>query len=210
MARTWKCCGERGRRRTRRAADATGVPIMVHIGGGASPLKEILTVLKPADIVTHALHARTGQIIDSNGRIAPEVTEARARGIWMDIGHGSGNLSFEVAEKALQAGFKPDVISSDIHSRNVEGPVYDLATTLSKFMYVGMTLEEVVACATSNAAKVFKFPVRLGTLQPGTEADLTLFTLEQGEFEFTDSVRQKRVGRQKLTHFPTIPTRPVT
>jgi dihydroorotase len=191
-------------RRARQVADATGVAVMVHIGGGASPLKDILSLLKQGDVVTHALHARSGQIIDADGKIVPDVTEARGRGIWMDIGHGSGNLSFAVAEKAMAAGFVPDTISSDIHSRNVNGPVYDLATTMSKFMLLGMTLEQVVGCATTTAAKAFKFPLKVGTLAEGSDADIAVFSLEEGQFEFTDSVGQKRTGRQKLTHFATI------
>jgi dihydroorotase len=192
-------------RRARQAADAAKVPIMVHIGGGASPLKDILSLLKPGDIVTHALHARSGGILDGNGAVLPEVREASARGIWMDIGHGSGNLSFEVAEKAFRAGFAPDTISSDVHSRNAQGPVYDLATTLSKFMYLGMSLDQVIRCGTATPSKVFRFPgPGVGVLREGNEADLAIFNLEEGQFEFTDSVGQKRIGGRKLTHVTTI------
>ena len=191
-------------KRTREAADGARVPIMVHIGGGAATLKEILSFLKSGDIVTHALHARSGQIMDQSGKILSEVIEAQSRGVFMDIGHGSGNLSFEVAEKAASVGWFPDTISSDIHSGNVNGPVFDLATTLSKFLHVGMTLEQVVRCATATPAKIFRFPEKVGALAEGSPADVGLFTLEEGQFEFTDSVRQKRTGRQKLTHFATV------
>lgn len=191
-------------RRARRASDATNVPIMVHIGGGASPLERILEILEPGDVVTHALHARTGQILDVEGRILPQVLEAQRRGIFMDIGHGSGNLSFEVAEKAARVGWFPDTISSDIHSRNVNGPVYDLATTLSKFLYLGMSLDDVIRCGATTPAKVFRFPEKLGTLQEGAGADVALFDLQAGQFEFVDSVGQRRVGSRKLTHFATV------
>ena len=92
---------------------------MAHIGGGASPLERTLELFKPGDVVTHALHGRTGQILDAAGRLLPAVVDARRRGVVMDVGHGSGNLSFAVAERAAAAGWFPDTISSDIHSGNV-------------------------------------------------------------------------------------------
>lgn len=191
-------------RRARSAADAAGVPIMVHIGGGASPLERILELLRPGDVVTHALHARSGQILDAAGRILPAVEEARRRGVVMDVGHGSGNLSFEVAERAARVGWFPDTISSDVHSRNLDGPVHDLATTLSKFLHLGMSLEEVIRCGATTPARVFRFPEEVGTLREGAVADVALFTLEEGRFELTDSVGRTVTGARKLTPFATI------
>lgn len=190
--------------RARRVSDAAGVPIMVHVGGGASPLERILEILKPGDILTHALHARSGQILDAQGRVLPQVLEAQRRGVFMDVGHGSGNLSFEVAERAARAGWFPDAISSDIHSRNIHGPVFDLPTTLSKFLHLGMTLEEVIRASTATPARMFPFPEGVGTLREGAEADVAVFSLDEGRFELTDSVGQKRIATRKLTPVATV------
>lgn len=191
-------------RRARQAADATGVPIMVHIGGGASPLERVLEMLKAGDVVTHMLHGRTGQTIDDAGRVLPAALEARRRGVTMDIGHGSGNLSFAVAERAARAGWWPDTISSDIHSGNVKGPVVDLPTTMTKFLMLGMSLDDVVRAVTSAPAAALTIPGAPGTLAPGAPADVALLRLEDGEFPMTDSLRQTRVARRRLVHTATI------
>lgn len=191
-------------RRARQAADAAGVPIMVHIGGGASPLERTLERLKPGDVVTHVLHGRSGQTLDEAGRVLPAVLEAQRRGITMDIGHGSGNLSFAVADRAAAAGWWPDTISSDIHGANVRGPVVDLPTTMSKFLMLGMPLEAVVRAATSAPAAALKIPGAPGTLSPGAVADVTLLRMDEGEFPMTDSLRQTRVARRRLAHLATV------
>ena len=184
-------------RRTRTAADLAGVPIMVHIGGQTSPLPAILDLLRPGDVVTHALRQR-GSILDANGRVYPEVRDAVAAGIFLDVGHGRGNLDFDVAESVLQQGVLPSLISSDVHRGNALGPVFDLPTTLSKFMQMGMTLEQVVERATSVPARVFDLGERLGTLAEGAAADLALFDLAEGEVELTDSGGKRRTGSLRL------------
>jgi dihydroorotase len=191
-------------RRARQAADAVGLPIMAHIGGGASPLERTLEFFKPGDVVTHALHGRSGQILDATGRILPVVLDAQRRGVVMDIGHGSGNLSFAVAERAAAAGWFPDTISSDIHSGNVNGPVVDLPTTLSKFLLLGMPLDAVIRAATIAPAKAAKIPGAPGTLAEGAVADVTILALQEGDFTFTDSARQTRSARRRLAHVVTI------
>jgi dihydroorotase len=191
-------------RRAREAADAVELPIMAHIGGGASPLERTLELLRPGDVVTHALHGRTGQIVDANGTVLPAVLDARRRGIVMDIGHGSGNLSFAVAERAAAAGWFPDTISSDIHAGNVKGPVVDLPTTMSKFLMLGMPLEAVVRAATSAPAAALRMPNEPGTLREGAVADVCVLRRQDGDVTFTDSLRQTRVGRTRLVHVQTV------
>lgn len=183
--------------RTREAADDAGVPIMVHIGGQTSPLPRILEFLRPGDVVTHALR-RQGSILDARGQVYPEVLEAMERGVHIDIGHGRGNLDFDVAEAVLGMGIKPTTISSDVHRGNVAGPVFDLPTTLSKFMAMGMTLPEVIAAATASAAGVFDLGTELGSLREGAEADLAVFDLEEGEYELVDSGGKRRTARRRL------------
>ena len=190
-------------RRTRAAADRAGVPIMVHIGGQTLPLPRILDLLKPGDVVTHALRRR-GSILDGNGRIYPEVREAVANGIHLDIGHGRGNLDFDVAERVLDQGLLPTTISSDVHRGNVLGPVFGLPTTLSKFMLLGMSLEQVIERATASPARIFELGEELGTLREGTAADLAVFELAEGDYEFMDSGGKRRRATQRLVPYASI------
>jgi dihydroorotase len=182
----------------REAADAVRLPLMVHIGGSYSPLKDILGMLKPGDVVTHSFRGGDGGILDDKDRVLPEVRSAMARGVHLDVGHGAGSFSFDTAEKAFRQEVLPGTISSDVHQYNVNGPVFDLATTLSKFLLLGLTLPEVIERATANAARLFAFPQGLGTLRTGAEADVAVFSLEEADVEFVDSVGARRKGHQRL------------
>jgi dihydroorotase len=124
----------------REAADAVALPLMVHIGDTYSPLPKILAMLKPGDLVTHSFHGREGGILDDRDRVLPEVRRAIESGVMLDVGHGAGSFAFRTAEKAFSQKVLPGTISSDVHQGNVNGPVYDLATTLSKFLHMGMSL----------------------------------------------------------------------
>jgi dihydroorotase len=188
----------------REAADAVRLPLMVHIGGSFSPLPKILAMMKKGDIITHSFRGGEGGILDGRDRVLPEVRAAIAGGVHMDIGHGAGSFSFDTAEKALRQEVLPGTISSDVHQFNVGGPVFDLATTLSKFLHLGLSLEQVIERATANPAAVFGFANGLGTLRPGAEADAAVFSLTEGNFEFTDSLGAKRKGRQKLVPVATV------
>jgi dihydroorotase len=126
------------------------------------------------------------------------------RGVHLDVGHGRGSFSFDVAEKALRQDLLPGTISSDVHRFNVEGPVFDLATTLSKFLHLGLTLEQVIARATTHAAGAFGFPSGLGTLREGAEADVAVFRLAEGDFDFVDALGAKRIGHRKLLPVATV------
>jgi dihydroorotase len=188
----------------REVSDAAHLPLMVHIGGSFSPLQEILAVLKKGDVVTHCFRAGDGGILDSKGRVLPDVRKAVERGVHLDVGHGVGAFSFDTAETALKQDVIPGTISSDLHQYNVNGPVFDLATTLSKFLYLGFTIEQVIERAATNPASTFGFPQGLGTLREGAEADLAIFNLAEGDFEFVDAERQKRLGHQKLIPLATV------
>ena len=188
----------------REAADAVQLPLMVHIGGSYSPLKDILALLKKGDVITHSFRGGDGGILDDNGRILPEVRSAVARGVRLDIGHGAGSFSFDTAEKALRQDLLPGTISSDVHQFNINGPVFDLATTLSKFLHLGLTLEQVIERSATNPAHTFGFPKGLGTLREGAEADVAVFTLAEGDFEFVDALQQRRIGHRKLLPVATV------
>ena len=191
-------------RLAREASDAVRLPLMVHIGGSFSPLKEILAMLTKGDVVTHSFRGGEGGILDAKGRVLGEVRAAVERGVHLDVGHGAGSFSFDTAEKALEQELLPGTISSDLHQYNVNGPVFDLATTLSKFLHLGLTLDQVIERAASNPANLFGFPKGLGTLREGAEADVAVFDLSEGDFGFVDALGQMRQGHRKLVPVATV------
>ncbi len=193
-----------GMKRARLTADEAGLPLMIHIGGSYTPLQEFLALMKKGDVVTHSFNSHPHGLLDAAGKLLPEVIEARQRGVLFDVGHGAGSFSFAVMEKCLGQGFAPDTISSDLYTANLAGPVYDLPTTLSKFLLLGMSLGDVVRRATANASRVFNFGAPIGTLAPGWEADVSVFDLREGDFTFTDSDGKTRTGRQKLVPGATV------
>jgi len=185
-------------RLARRAAEAVGMLIMVHVGDTEPSLGEILAELRARDIVTHCFHGRPQGILDEAGTVLPEVLAAARKGIVFDVGHGVGSFSFDVARKALAQGIVPATISSDLHYYNVNGPVFDLATTMSKFLLLGLPLHEALAKTTSVPAGLLGLADRLGAVREGFLADLAVFKLAEGEFEFEDSMKEKVLGRQRL------------
>ena len=129
----------------------------------------------------------------------PGAREARERGVRFDVGHGAGSFTWPVAEAALADGFRPDTISSDLHRFNIASPVHDLATTLSKFLLLGLSIDDVVAMATmAPAAALGAAGQALGRLAVGAEADVTVLRLEDGRFTLTDSAGTSREARQRL------------
>ncbi len=182
----------------RAVADQLGLPMMVHILGVNDPLPAILQLLSRGDVVTHCFHGGWNGILDANGRLVSGVREAAERGVLFDVGHGAGSFAFAVARRALDNGLIPDTISSDLHRYNVNGPVLDLVTTLSKMMYLGMELDEVLARATSRAAAAIGRYPSVGTIGVGAGADITVMELQEGSFRFEDSTERSVQGRQRL------------
>ena len=164
----------------------------------------MLGLLRPGDIVTHCFQGRGDTIFDANGEFLPEVKEARQHGIFFDVGHGSGSFHFPTGRRAIEKGFLPDVISSDLHSISVEGPVYDMATTASKFLNMGMSLPDVIAAVTINAADAIGRGDQLGRLDVNGVADLAIYDLEEGEFEMFDTHGNKESFAQRLTTHATV------
>jgi dihydroorotase len=115
----------------------------------------------------------------------------------MDVGHGGGSFRWQIAEAALEQGFLPDVISSDLHAFNLYGPLFDLSTCLTKFLYLGLSLERVIECATSAPARVIGRP-ELGTLAVGSPADLAVFTIRNEPVELSDTHAERRTWDQRL------------
>lgn len=190
--------GLAGLDRALEAGKATGLPVMVHIGGTPFDIEEVLGRLRSGDIVTHAYTGWRPGIVTDTGRVVAAAHEARERGVRFDVGHGAGSFTWPIAEAAIADGFRPDTISSDLHRFNVAGPVHDLATTLSKFLLLGLPLEDVVAMATTAPALALDRAATLGSLAVGAEADVTVLALEEGRFTLTDSAGTTREARQRL------------
>ena len=190
-------------RRAVEAAAAANTRVMVHIQAGVR-LPDILELLRPGDIVTHCFQGRGDTILDDEGGFIPEVIEARKHGILFDVGHGAGSFHFPTGRRAIESGFLPDVISSDLHTASVEGPVFDMPTTASKLLNLGMDLTDVVRSVTVSAASAIGRADDLGHLRPGAAADVGIFELEEGEFVFRDTHRIEETGSQRLVPFATI------
>jgi len=174
-------------RLAREAADALGLPLMVHVIDMRPALDWLLPYLGRGDVVTHCFHGNEGGILGADGRVIPAAVTARERGVLFDVGHGEGSFAYRVARSALAQGFAPDTISSDLHAHNVDGPVFDQATTLSKLLHLGMALEDVIRAATSTPAAAVRREDRIGTLAAGREADVSLFELREGSWPLPDA-----------------------
>jgi dihydroorotase len=184
----------------REAADAVGLSIMVHPQAAwCDSIDDILAVMRKGDILTHCFHDATCGIFDEQGRIRDSVHDAMARGVIFDVGHGAGSFSWKIAERALSQGMLPQTISSDLHHYNVNGPVYDLATTVDKFLHLGLSLDEALRRVTATPAAAIHLADQIGSLSVGAWGDAVVFDLENGEFPLVDSRGQVRTGRQKLT-----------
>lgn len=181
-----------------KVAEETGMPVMVHHGNTPTPLTDILNELRKGDILTHCFHGLEHGILDSDGVVLESVKDAIKRGVILDVGHGKGSFSFEVAKKALSQGIAPETISTDLHYYNVFGPVYSLAVTASKFLYLGLTLDQVLDRITVRPAKILGVERNLGNLRKGSIADITVFELKEGTFILEDTVGKVVTGRKLI------------
>jgi dihydroorotase len=179
--------------RARKLGDALKLPLLVHIGESwtkdSAPVHvgDVLKYLRAGDIVTHMFTVHPGGLLDGNGKLWPQVRDAKESGVLMDVGHGLHNLNFDVARKVLDQGLHPDGVSTDGHRGNRAGPVYDLPTTMAKLMALGFSLHQVVEMATANAAKLLGRPNELGTLRIGDPADVSVLKIEDREWQAVDS-----------------------
>lgn len=167
------------------AARDCRLPVMVHISKGADT-RHLLRQLRPGDILTHCYQGRGDGLLEG-GSLLPEVLAARDQGVLFDVGHGCGSFRWETAKKAFEHFFLPDTISTDLHRYSVERWAIDLPTTMTKFLHLGMPLADVVRKTTAAPAKAIGREQTLGTLRPGTVADLFVFELEDGEFPLEDT-----------------------
>jgi dihydroorotase len=190
----------------------TGGKVMCHIGGVETGelMTQILDTLRPGDVLTHAYSGAPNvggafTNIVQDGRLLPAALAAKRRGVIFDVGHGGGSFDYSVAEIAIPGGCGPDTISSDIHvfSGNTPGMPY-LTWVMSKFLGLGFTLDEVVAMATVNPAKVINRMPKLGTLQVGAPGDVAIMELVEGPVSFVDTRNNRREGHAHLRPVKTV------
>ena len=185
------------------AGKLANVPVMVDFGEHDPPnsIEDLfMKHLRPGDIFTHTFSygpANRETVVDENGKVKPFVFDAQKRGIIFDVGHGGGAFSWRQAVPSMQQGFRPNVISTDLHSESMNGGMKDLSNVMSKFLNMGMSLLDVILRTTWNPATVIKRP-ELGNLSVGSEADIAVFSVRKGDFGFVDIRRTKIKGTQKL------------
>lgn len=191
----------------RRTADmAGGVPMMMHITDSPVPLPELIAHMKPGDIVTHCYHGRNNGIFGQDKAfVLKEIIEAQRAGIIFDCAHGRNHFNFHTLEKALEQGFLPDTISTDLSMVTAtQGPVHDLPTTMTKLLHFGLPLQEVVRRSTATPAKVMGYEGTVGTLRPGANADVSVFELRDEDRELHDCDGNTVVARRQLLAHVTV------
>jgi dihydroorotase len=182
------------------ASRMSNTRLMVHLGNPPPLITDVLNMLGGGvgDVVTHCWHGKGQGLLDRNNKPIPEVWAAAERGLRFDIGHGQSSFSFETARYAMEAGLPLHSISTDIHRGNLDGPVYDMATTMSKFLHLGFSLPDVIRLSTIGPAETIGRQDELGSLRTGHCADMTLFRVVDGNFVFTDSNKQSENASQRL------------
>jgi dihydroorotase len=184
------------------AGTQANIPVMVDFGGSRPPLSLktlFMEKLRPGDIFTHAYAALGSRerVVDDQGKVEPFAFEAQKRGIIFDVGHGGGSFAFEQAVPAMQQGFWPNSISTDLHIGSMNGGMKDMLNIMSKFLNMNMPLDRVIDCATWRPAQYINRP-ELGHLSEGAVADIAILRLHQGNFGFVDTKGKRMKGDQKL------------
>ncbi len=189
-------------RRGRQAADMAGVRLMVHVSDTPIPLDEILDHLREGDIATHIFNGNAEQVLGLDGRVRGAVRAAKERGVVLDVGHASVHCDVKVARRAISEGLLPTTLSTDLHSPPPGRIVYNLRGVMSKFLALGMTLDDVVASVTSRAAAAIGKSAELGSLAPGMAGDAVVLDLEDGHFTYVDSAGNEvqATGRFRTRH----------
>jgi dihydroorotase len=192
-------------KRAQQVVEPFGLPVMIHMGQSSSSLRELLPLLKRGDIVTHLFAPPPNALLDDRGKLLPEVLAARRAGIVFDVGNGvRDHIRWDVVGEIMRQGFWPDTISTDWNVMSRTTGVVDLPNCMSKLLGFGMSVSDVVACATVNAARTFDVFRDRGTLHVGAPADVAVLELRDGEFEFLDNYDNTIKGRQRLFPSETI------
>ena len=187
------------------AGTLANIPVMVDFGDfrPERPFQDlVLKKLRPGDIYTHTYYVPV-PMLDEKGRLLPYLFEARKRGVLFDVGHGGAAFEFRQAVPAVKQGFPPDSISTDVHSGSLNSGMKDQLNVMSKFLNMGMSLEEVVRCSTWRPAQIIHRE-KLGQLSVGAIADIAVLRLEEGRFGFVDSWGARMDGDRRLVNELTV------
>lgn len=191
-------------RLVRQAAEATKLPIMVHIGESFETLPEVLAFLRPGDVVTHTLTGRRHGILDPRGRVLDAVWAARRNGILFDAAHGRMHFGFDLIRRALDQDFLPDTLSTDITVPTASDPTFHLPTLMSKLLALGVGLGDAVALVTSNSARWLRREGEIGTLAVGALADVAILERLEGEVTLHDNEGQTIQAHERLRPWMTV------
>ncbi|MEN6383786.1 MAG: metallo-dependent hydrolase [Phycisphaerales bacterium] len=176
-------------------ADDLNTRLAVHSTDPLAPMEEVVRLLRKGDILVHCFHGTGSTILDENGQVLDAVREAQERGVVMDAANGRNHWAFSVAESALQQGFIPDIISTDITIKTLyKEPVFGLPYVISKYISLGLPLEKIVACCTTAPAELLGLEGTIGTLAPGAYGDVSVFRLENKNLTFSDTKGEIRNG----------------
>ena len=175
----------------KRAAKESGTKLMVHIGDtqkryDPNVIRELLPIMEEGDIITHFFTANPGGVLNADGKLVPEAKEANDRGVWFDTAHGRMNFSFEVGQRILDQGMMPHCISTDLTVPGRIGTVHSMTEMLSRFLGMGFTLDQVITMSTLNPAKAMGLDHRLGTLEVGRQADISVLEVKNGDWVVYD------------------------
>lgn len=199
-----KSVGENSREALRlavRAGEACRAPVMVHVGDTAISMEEIVDALRAGDVVTHCYTPQQPSIINKNGRLLDAVRQAQERGVIFDVGHAGGHFDFALVRRAMDDGLLPDIISSDLHGRLKQpgfGIVGNLPTVLTKFLTLGLSLEQIIAACTIHPARAIGWQDRLGSLEVGREADIAVLQVVAESVKLKDSVGGEMIAQQRI------------
>ena len=183
-----------------KAGDGANIPVMVDFGAFRldRPHEELITKrLRPGDMYTH-MYLPAVPMFDKDGTVRQYLLDGRKRGVLFDAGHGGGSFVFRYAVPAIKQGFIPDSISTDLHASSMIGGMKDMTNVMSKFLNMGMSLEQVIRASTWHPARQIK-RMELGNLSVGMTADVAVFSLQKGKFGFTDVYGAKLEGTQMIT-----------
>lgn len=183
-------------RDAKKLSSKLGIPLYVHIGNPLPYIEEVLEVMQKGDMITHSFHGKINGLLE-NGKIKPETQAARDRGVLFDVGHGVASFNFNTARAAFSQGFYPDVISTDLHQANINGPVYSLPVTMDKMLALGISLADCVEKVTAAPAAIFSMK-DLGRLKEGYLGDITVFHMEEGDYRYSDADGNSLSGTQSI------------
>lgn len=191
-------------RQAREIADHLGLPMIVHPSRCTQPLEKILPLFKKGDVFAHTYSALEPCILDSDGKVKDCVLEARRRGVWFDLSHGSSNFSFDTAKQAMEQGFVVDTISTDLHTMNLAAPVRSMADVMSKMLCLGMSIEDIIEKVTEAPLIVLGIHEKSSDIKVGNPADLTIFKVNEGAFLLKDSYGNARNADRRFEVLGTV------